>query len=311
MTYDGKLLEAVLTAGKAAGVDLIGIGGAERFADPALRAIFPEVISVIAIAFRVLRGSFRGIEEGTTFYQYTTTGVETIEEIMLPSALLKISAAIEDAGYLAVPQRRNQKLRKEKEKPNPEMLHTDWYPAGEKEPQLDFARAAASCGLGEIGMSGALLTEAFGPFQRTAFVLTDAPLPETPRAELHLCDRCGKCAAACPGRAVDEKNGTDPLRCAVYYRGAGRHANPFMPPDAYADFPDREAIMEGSAALDYAHACEIMDETYFYPGIKHGYVSGICGRACDRACYDHLEKAGKLKKCFVHPFRDGEEWRLE
>ncbi len=308
---DNGLYQEILNAAKQAGADLVGIAGADRFDDPALRKIFPGVRSVIGIGFRVLRGSFRGIEEGTTFYQYTTTGVETIEEIMIPGVLLRISAAVEDAGFLAVPQRRNQKLRAEEERLNPEMLSTKWYPAGSLEPQLDFVRAAAACGLGEIGMSGALLTKEFGPFQRVAFVLTDAPLPETPREEFHLCDRCGACAAACPGRAIREEGGTDSVRCSVYYKGANRHGNPFMPDDAYDDLPDRTAVMEGSAPLDYAHACEIMAETKFYPNIKHGYASCICGRACDRACYDHLEKTGKLHRRFFHPFREKEPWRLK
>lgn len=234
-----------------------------------------------------------------------------LEEILLPGALLRISAAVEDAGFLALPQRRNQMLRMEEELLNPEMLHTAWYPAGAKEPQLDFPEAAVACGLGEIGMSGALLTEEFGPFQRVAFVLTDAELPETPHAPHSLCDRCGECAKACPGHAIQEKEGIDSLRCAVYYRGANRHSNPFMPDDAYPAFPDREAIMEGDAPLNYSHACEILEETHFYPPIKHGYVSSICGRACDRACYDHLEKLKKLKKEFAHPFRDQEVWRLD
>ena len=307
---ESDLMKAIRRRALDAGVDLIGVGKVKDMDDPAIRGVFPDAVSVIGIAFRVLRGSFRGIEEGTTFYQYTTTGIETIEEILLPEAMLRISGVIEDAGWLAVPQKRNQMLRPRREDLNPEMLHTEWFPAGAKEPQMDFEKAAVACGLGEIGLSGQLLTDDFGPFQRIAFILTNADLPASPRMEKHLCDGCGACLRACPGHAISGTGDRDVLRCAVYYRGANAHYNPFMSDDAYGDMPDRRSIMEGEARPDYEEACRIMEETYFYPPIKHGYVSSICGRACDRACYAHLEEKNALKKTFVNAFRSREPWKL-
>lgn len=305
-----NLRERIIACAKAAGADLVGIGPVERFQDPAVKLIYPETKTVIGIAFRVLRGSFRGVEEGTTYYQYTTTGVETIEETLMPGALLRLCACLEDEGYTAVPQRRNQLLRPEEKKPNPEMLHSKWYEAGAKEPQMDFPAAAVNCGLGEKGLSGSLLTDDFGPFQRYAFVLTDAEIEPDEVIRPHLCDGCGECMKACPGRALNDQGELDAIRCAVYYRGANMHTNPFMPPEAYQGFEDRVAIMEGTAAFDYDKAKEIMGETYFYPPIKHGYVSSICGRACDRACYVHLEEKGLLNRKFVRPFRIRPVWEL-
>lgn len=265
---------------------------------------------MIAIGFRVLRGSFRGIEEGTTYYQYTTTGVETIEETLMPAALLRICNCIEDAGYLGIPQRKNQMLRQTKEQLNPEMLHTAWYPGGAKEPQMDFTKAAVLCGLGEIGKTGSLLTNRFGPFQRIGLVLTDVSLEESPIASPHLCDDCGACQKACPGHALSKDGQLNRVQCAAYYRGANMTTNPYMPPDAYAGLPNRKSVMNGSADLTYAEAVAVMDETFFYPPIKHGYVSSICGRACDRACYAHLEEKGVLTNRFARPFRPRPVWSL-
>ena len=42
--------------------------------------IMPETKTVIGLAFRVLRGIYRGIAEGSTYYQYTTMAVENMEE---------------------------------------------------------------------------------------------------------------------------------------------------------------------------------------------------------------------------------------
>ena len=63
-----ELTAAVIARAKAFDADLIAIGGAERFRDTCAGKILPGLKSVICIAFRVLRGSRRGIEEGTTFY---------------------------------------------------------------------------------------------------------------------------------------------------------------------------------------------------------------------------------------------------
>jgi epoxyqueuosine reductase QueG len=46
-----------------------------------------------------------------------------------------------------------------------------------------------------------VLSDDFGPFQRFAFILTNAELEPDPVATPHLCDRCGLCLLACPGRA--------------------------------------------------------------------------------------------------------------
>ena len=45
---------------------------------------------------------------------------------------------------------------------------------------MDFEKCAVACGLGELGFSGSILTDEFGPNQRWGFILTDAELPEDP-----------------------------------------------------------------------------------------------------------------------------------
>lgn len=305
------LNERITETLKAHGADLVGFGGIERFRDTAVPAIFPKARTVIGAAFRVLRGSHRGVEEGSTYYQYTTTGVETIEETVMPLAMLRACAVLEDAGFDALPQKRNQLIMQSCDDTNPEVNYSEIYRGKTAENQLDFEEAAVLCGLGERGFSGTLLTDDFGPFQRLCFILTDAELEETPLPQPHLCDRCGKCAQACPGHAIDPSSGkVDHWQCAAYYVGANMTKNPFMPPDAYLHEPDRLAIIAGEAKLSPERARKIIDETFFYPPIKHAYLSSICGRACDVACYIHLEEKGVLKRSFKTPFRKRPEWKL-
>lgn len=307
-----ELTKAVIERAKAFDADLVAIGGAERFRDTCAAKILPDVKSVICVAFRVLRGSRRGIEEGTTFYQYSTTGIETIEEVLMPQTLLRVSALLEDAGYLAIPQKRHQTIHPDRDGTHPEMIHGDIYRGNTIETMLDFEQAAVLCGLGELGKNGTVLTKVFGPFQRYAFILTTAELEETPSASNRLCDGCDKCIHACPGHALDKEGKRNDWQCAVYYNGANRSKNPFMPENAYSNFPDREAIMDGTARFTGPEdAGKVLDASLFYPNIKHSYISSICGRACDTACYIHLEQQGKLTRSFKQNFRIRPEWKLK
>ena len=98
-----KELKAKVTAAMtAAGADIVVCGNVDRFRDPAVKKLFPETKTVICAAFRQLRGSRRGVEDGTTYYQYTTS-VETLEEVVMPQALLRGCAVLEEAKIPYIP----------------------------------------------------------------------------------------------------------------------------------------------------------------------------------------------------------------
>lgn len=294
------------------GADKIGFAPISRFPeDSAVRTLMPEAKTVIGLAFRVLRGIYRGTEEGSTYYQYTTMGVENMEETVMPMVSVRVSMLLEEEGYLALPQRRHQQIMAEEDSTNPEVAYDAVYRGKTSELQMNFEEAAVLTGLGELGLHGALLTDEFGPFVRYSFVLTDAELTETPIASPHLCDGCGECKKACPGNAIADNGEVDPWRCAVYYNGANGLKNPFMPPEAFAEFKDRLDIITGNASFDSQKAREILSNIYFYPPAQHAYQCSICGRACDVACYVHLEEKGVLTKKFKTPFRKREPWSFK
>jgi len=310
------------------GADLVGFSNLERYDETESHnnpsCIFPEAKSLIGLGFRVLRGSTRGIEEGSVYYQYITMGIENIEENVIPVTLLRLSSFIENMGYEAVPQKYHRNIMFEEEETNPEIIHDHVYRGIKHESQIDFRRAAVTCGFGEIGMGGRVLTKEFGPYQRFCFILTNAEIEPDIIPEPSICDRCGKCMAACPGNAYieDECSQTigeynfrfhevDSWQCAVYYKGANKSTNPFMPPDAYSDLPEREKILSGSIKVSPESAVKILERTNFYPGCRHSMVSSICGRACDRACYIHLEENDKISKKFHSKYRKRKQWKLE
>lgn len=301
----------IIELAKRCDADIIGFAPASRFdKDDAVFRIFPGTKTVIGLAFRILRGIYRGVEEGTTYYQYTTMGVENLEETVMPMALLRVSNLIEEDGFIALPQRKSPLILNEEGTTNPEVDYTDVYHGVKAEHQLDFLDCAVKCGLGEKSKIGSLLTAEYGPFVRYCFILTDMELEETEILAPSLCDGCNECIKACPGHAIDGDGKTDTWRCAVYYNGANGTKNPFMPPEAYVGFDNRLDIINGSADFDTEGAQDILDSTYFYPPAKHFYRTSICGRACDRACYIHLEEKGLITKKFNKKFRQKEDWKL-
>ncbi len=304
--------DKIIELAKANGADIVGFAPISRFEkDSAVLKLMPGAKTVIGLAFRVLRGIYRGIEEGSTYYQYTTMAVENMEETIMPMASLKVAMMLEENGFIALPQRRHQQIMAQKNSTNPEVAYDAIYRDKGAETQLDFLDTAVKCGLGEKGLHGALLTDEFGPMVRYCFIITDAVLFATDVVKPHLCDGCGACKNACPGKAIADDGTVNPWQCAVYYNGANGTKNPFMPPDAFAGFDNRLEIIAGEAKVTPETAKKILDNIYFYPPAQHAYQCSICGRACDMACYSHLEEKGVLTKKFKTPFKKREDWKFD
>jgi len=302
----------IIELAKANGADIVGFASASRFEkDHPIFKIMPETKTVIGLAFRVLRGVYRGIEEGSIYHQFTTMAIENMEETIMPMTSIRVAMMLEEEGYVALPQRHHQQIMAKEDSTNPEVSYNEIYRGKTNEIQIDFLDTAVKCGLGEKSFYNTLLTDEFGPMVRCCFVLTDAVFEETELKKVHLCDNCGKCASACPGKAIEANGTVDPWQCAVYYSGAKMSKNPFMPPDAFEGWDNRAEIIAGEAKVTPETAKKILDQLYFYPAITHSYQSSICGKACDMACYIHLEEKGVLTKKFKSPFRKREEWFLD
>jgi NAD(P)-dependent dehydrogenase (short-subunit alcohol dehydrogenase family) len=99
--------DSIKKLGRSLGADAVGIGNIERWEgaptqmDP--RYIMPQAKSCIVVAFRVLRGSLRGIEEGTFFSNYSSMGYGGITYLFMPMVVMNMCRQIEDEGYEALP----------------------------------------------------------------------------------------------------------------------------------------------------------------------------------------------------------------
>jgi ferredoxin len=289
--------EMVKLKAKDLGADLVGISPMSRFEGAPkqndARYIFPGAKSMIVLGFRIPRGSFRGIEEGTLFSNYPSMGYAALNQVYGPMVLWNLNRYIEDFGYEVVPMLNAN--GGEAINPVTGNFRENWSrPAREGNPYPDvlvhFRIAAYMAGLGEFGWSKVFLTPEFGPRQRFVILLTDAELEPDPIYDGKICDRCKLCVRSCMGHAIDMKKSTtleiaghtiewgefDPMACEKGLQGGmNKERNPFN-----HDYPK-----------------------------QYGYGRAIEGAyGCMRACMIHLEKRRVLKKQFFNEFRTRKAW---
>lgn len=304
------------------GADLVGIAPMERWegapphSDP--RYIAPDAKSMIVLGFRIARGTLRGIEEGTFFVSYSSMGYAAINFVLQPMVIWRLTAMIEDAGYEAVPipnnfpwsgydmywgdgQRTGFSVPVAPDRPAPDVF-------------VPLRLAAVMAGLGEIGWSKLFLSPRFGPRQRLACILTDAPLePDELYSGPPLCDRCMLCARDCTGEAISrtesvkltvagrelEWGALDVPACAQAFCGSDPEHNPFMVSEE-----DRRGFQAATRDDTFRAQKYKVGPTYVYGRALEG------ARGCMRACMVHLEQQGKLSNTFDQPFRRRPQWRI-
>ena len=289
--------EMIKQKARELGASVCGIGrvydepDAQR--DP--KQILPNAKCIIGFGFVVPKMLFKTMHRDVQYYTYTTLGVKYPDEELAEIFLLKIGGMIENEGYDACLQKAVPNLRIKGDKTtNPEvkdtyeLVHATAVAPGKPTPDVisDFGKAAKACGIGERGLSGKILSPKYGPYIRYCFIITDAPLEVDEAIDTPVCDNCGECIKACPGKAIDE-NGLDTWQCSVYYKGAHK-SNPFMTDDFLKGDPNREAIVNGEFRFDAVSARDIYPKMNFLPDTQWGYSACLCGRACDYACYNHL-----------------------
>ena len=324
---------------KELGVDCIAIGNIERFKDaPELMSpltYFPKAKSVIAVAMRIPRGTYRGIEEGTHWHNYTFYSYNKLNTLFRPKRTYELCCFIEDHGweavghYPAVPEGNGIK----NEPVAPGKVPADVV--------CSVRIIAAGCGLGEVGYSKVFLTKKFGPRVRLGLIFTDCELEPDPILDTgDLCMHCGACVRECPGSAIppvkDENKrlevdfGEKKIwygdvhmgRCTLSHHGFNNECSPFLKkefPNMAFDVRNSEMTEEEAYILCYSMArakwnrkpnTDAVEEYYNYV-LKHTGYFAICGaRGCIRACMNMLEKADRIENKFHNPFYYKKSWLL-
>ncbi len=318
---------------KEKGADLVGITSMDRFEglplqmDP--RQIFPEAKSMIVLGFRLFRGNYRGIEEGTYFSAYNIMGFEGIRWVFAPTVMWDFTKILEDEGYEALPVPNNFPWSNidniDPDTVGLDFMHVNvkkygktdgnWsrpVAEGRAAPDVFFQLkiAAFLAGLGEVGYSGEFLTPEYGPRQMFSAVITDAPLEPDPVFTGSLCDKCMKCVKVCPAKAISAKETVkvtvggheiewakiDFEKCALSFHGGSKKYNPFITSEEdYKEF-NRSPYTE---AMHYKLS----------PFFEYG--RGVEGqRGCHIECMIHLEEHGKIRNKFKNRFRRKKAWEI-
>lgn len=297
--------EFIKQKAKEFGATICGVGNPELFKndDPQRNpySILPNAKSIIGFGIKVPRGLYNAMDIKSQYYNYTNLGVKYIDESFAEIFLLKMGRIIENAGYDACLQRFIPGFKIQGDKSmNPEvskiyeLQFASAVEEGKPVPDviIDYNKAAVVCGLGSIGLHNKVITPKYGTYMRFVFIITDMELEFDKPFEEDLCDKCGECLRACPGKAID-KNGVDTWQCSVYYRGAHK-SNPFITDDFLKDHPERDAILNGEKRFDKESAIEIYDKIKILPNTHFGYVPCLCGKSCETVCYKHLKEVGRI-----------------
>jgi len=314
--------EKIKAIARSFGADIVGIGSIDRWStapiqmDP--KQIMPRAKSVIALGFRVMRGSLRGVEEGTYFSNYSAMGYGGITYLYMPMTVINLCKVIEDEGYEAVPMGHQSDWR---------AIDNVGYLKGNSRPvaegkaapdvMINLRIAGFLCGLGEIGYSKMLLTPEFGPRQRVGIIITDLELEPDPIMEPGtLCNRCMACVRECPGG------------CIPADRTIKENVGGYELEWADVDMAKCDWVFQGGTPVEEGEKGDYFDEhspkragkfkpssiSPFKTAPKHLYNSGkaICGaKGCTRACMISLEKRGVLKNKFHSPFRTATPWSID
>ena len=303
---------------KSLGADLVGIAPMDRFEgapkqmDP--RYIMPEAKSMIVMGFRVMRGSLRGIEEGTFFSNYSAMGYGGLTYNYIPMTVINLCKHIEDEGYEAIPIGHQSDWRGIT---NDGQLRERYSrPVEEGKPQPDIMLHLRICaylaGLGEIGYSKMLLTPEYGPRLRIGVVLTEMELEPDPIYDgPKLCNKCMACVRECPGHAISpvktvkvtlaghevEWGELDCDACDIAFRGG-------------------EICADGEKGTYQAGRDDVKPGShspfYYKPANLYNTGQAVCGaKGCTRACMISLEKRGVLTNTFKKPFRRKPLWSVD
>ncbi len=314
-----------------AGLDLVGVANIERFKDAPKRmhpaSIFPEARSVIVVCRRILRGNWRGIEEGTYWPTYTYFGYHgLLNSLFIPRPLYDTACFIEDHGFEAVPYYPGVP---ERQPPDNNPLRPG---APTPDVHLAIRIAGIAAGLGEMGWSKVFMTPTFGPRVRLHAIITDAVLEPDPLVEPgSLCDRCGACVTGCyPGAIppvtseqtvsiqIEDKTYTwgdvHMGRCTLSYHGGDPSMSPFLHkslPGFRMDPREQDMSENDAYKICWPLSLDNWPATEEDPSGKRveGHAClrdwggdgsyGVEGsRGCMRSCFDRLERAGKCGQTF-------------
>ena len=333
--------EMIKEKAKELGIDVVGIGSIDRYenAPPLMnpKTYFPEAKSVIVIGMRIPRGSYRGIEEGTHWHNYSFYAYNRLNTIFRPRLTYELACFIEDHGWEAVPHYPAV--------PERSPGHAPVAPGKVPHDVVCSVRLlGVGAGVGEMGHSKVFLTKKFGPRVRLGSIFTDAELEPDPIIEPGtICNKCGRCVKDCPGNAIPPVNDEDKKitveiggkkiswgdvhmgRCTLTHHGLNNTISPFLKkdfPNLEFDVANSDITEEEAYRLTYPLGLGTWTNNFYEDNggsvikyykyiLNHCGYFALCGaKGCIRACMDSLERSGRIENTFKNKFYRKKSWNI-
>lgn len=203
-------IEALL---KELGADLSGVGDVSLCLPASLKDMPIAFSFAVRLSHRVLEEISPETGPSQTYFHHYRSMNTFIDQISLQTML-----AIQKMGYPAYAIPASQSLN---ESPS------------QYRGILSHRMAATRAGIGWIGKSGNLITEAFGPEIRLGTVLTSMPIQSDEPIEKSYCGDCSICVKACPAYAlggmhqwvpgIERELIIDPVRCSQHMKKKYQH----------------------------------------------------------------------------------------
>lgn len=296
------------------GTDLFGVASIDSFQyapeEHHPSRFLSEARSVIVVGVRVLRGLTLVQKNQTAYLPFDLFGHGWLSNVPINLVALHVARLVEDSGYYAVPLPwpcEDSWLQKQIDKNVSGKIMEVGWPG---ETYIAFKHCAVAAGLGEFGWNRLLLTPQYGPRQRLAVVVTNAPLEPSPLLNGRLCDPedCGyRCVKACPVNTLEKEQHVtirigerqyryacfNELKCSWVISGLYRDTCKFAPFEV--DVPENL-----TPELLVAYKKMFKDFTPAYAKYKTFAftASTFCSR-CLIACCEYLEEKGKIGNAFI------------
>lgn len=190
--------EEIREYGYSLGIDVVGFASVQDYKSersPDLKSILPKAKSIVVLGHRMIDGSLDGRNPRINMAGRMAVMDTSKHDLYLMAKFIEMKFRVRAATVLSS------------------------YPLDMEAPSLgllgdlSLRHAAVAAGVGAFGRHNLVIHPRFGSRLTFTGLLTELPLTSDSPVKEELCNGCGLCVEACPGKALDTEGKTEELKC--------------------------------------------------------------------------------------------------